>query len=431
MTGDHDVVIVGSGPGGAMAARELARAGRRVLVLERGRDWRRSAAYGTSAGAFLYARRGAFLFSREGINIISPRMIGGATSMFAGCSSPPRAWWRDEYGIDLDDDAAAIHAELGIAPLPPELRGEASTRIAEAGTDLGMDWVAQEKFMWPDRAREFDCGAHCLLGCRCGAKWNAGELLDEARAAGAEVRTRARVDAVLRTHGRAAGVSGTRRGVPFRAEAGTVIIAAGGLGSPVILRRSGFERAGRGIAMDTTILVYGRSHDRGNAGDPPMTWSAVDDELGVMYSTLLDPWLMYPLILARQSLRQPMTWGRYGHTLGIMVKLTDDVSGGIDDRGGISKGVTVADRRKLDRGVDVATDVLLRAGCKGDSIFTTPLRGTHPCATVRVGDLLDRDLATDLPGLYVCDASAFPRALGRPTVLTILALARRLARKLA
>jgi choline dehydrogenase-like flavoprotein len=196
------------------------------------------------------------------------------------------------------------------------------------------------------------------------------------------------------------------------------------------MRASGFPDAGRGIAMDTTVLVYGRTFDRGMGGDPPMTWSAVDDELGVMYATLLDPWLMYPIIMSRMSLLQPLTWRRWSHTLGVMVKLTDDVSGGIDDRGGISKGVTIADQRKLDRGIAVATSVLQRAGCKGESIFATPLRGTHPQATVRIGEIVNADLSTSLKNLYVCDASVFPRALGRPTVLTILALARRLARQL-
>jgi choline dehydrogenase-like flavoprotein len=32
--------------------------------------------------------------------------------------------------------------------------------------------------------------------------------------------------------------------------------------------------------------------------------------------------------------------------------------------------------------------------------------------------------------LYVCDASVFPEALARPTVLTIIALGKRLARHL-
>jgi choline dehydrogenase-like flavoprotein len=45
--------------------------------------------------------------------------------------------------------------------------------------------------------------------------------------------------------------------------------------------------------------------------------------------------------------------------------------------------------------------------------------------------MLTTDLESEIPGLYVCDASVFPRALGRPTVLTIIALAMRLAEKLA
>jgi choline dehydrogenase-like flavoprotein len=295
---EYDVVIVGSGPGGAMTARQLARAGKRVLILEGGRDWRSSPLYGTYAGPLLYAERHAFLFTREGMNVIRPQMVGGATSMFAGCSAPPRSWWRDDFGIDLSADAAAIHDELGIAPLPPELRGAGSTAIAEAGIGLGMDWQPQDKFMWPQRARIFDCGAHCLLGCRCGAKWNAGELVTEAVAAGATLWTRAHVTRVLDTHGHAAGVTGRHAGRKFTVECDKVVLSAGGLGTPAIMRASGFPDAGRGIAMDTTVMVYGRSFDLGMGNDPPMTWSAVNDDIGVMYSTLLDPWLMYPIILA-------------------------------------------------------------------------------------------------------------------------------------
>jgi choline dehydrogenase-like flavoprotein len=417
-----------------MVARELARAQRRVLILERGRDWRSHPAYGTYLGPLLYADRHAMLFTREGMNVIRPMMVGGATSMFAACSSPPRPWWKDEYGIDLDGDADHIARELGIAPLPPALRGEGSTRIAEAGSTLGMAWDPQDKFMWPQRARAFDCGAHCLLGCRCGAKWNAGELVTEAVAAGATLWTRARVREVVRATGISgdvtAGVTVTHEGRTFTVEAPLVIIAAGGIGSPAIMRASGFADAGTGIAMDTTTIVYGRTYDAGMANDPPMTWSAVDDDLGVMYSTLLDPWLMYPIITARGGITRPLTWRRWGRTLGVMIKLTDDVSGMIGEDGRISKGVTIADQRKLDRAVTVATSILHRAGCKGDSIFVTPLRGTHPQATVRIGDIVGTDLSTSLPGLYVCDASVFPRAVGRPTVLTILALARRLGRML-
>jgi choline dehydrogenase-like flavoprotein len=79
----------------------------------------------------------------------------------------------------------------------------------------------------------------------------------------------------------------------------------------------------------------------------------------------------------------------------------------------------------------MAGRMLRSVGCAPSSIFTTPLRGTHPCATVRIGELLSTDLETSVRNLYVCDASVFPEALARPTVLTIIALARRLAQHLA
>lgn len=431
---EFDVVVVGSGPGGASVARDLALAGRRVLILERGRDWRAHRLYGTYPGALLYADRHALLFTRQGLNIVRPLMVGGATSMYAGCSAPPGSWWLSDYGIDLHADAAAITAELQIEPLPPELRGAASTRIAEAGDALGMQWQPQDKFLLPARAARFACGAHCLLGCRCGAKWNAAEWIDDAVTAGAVLWTQAQATSLLIEAGAIRGIRGVRGHRAFEVHVAQVVVAAGGIGTPVLLRAAGMDAAGRGVAMDTTAMVYGVSA-KGSAppqgSDPPMTWSAVDDELGVMYSTLIDPWLMYPIIMALKGPRWPFTWPRWRRTLGVMIKLTDELSGEVDARGVIDKGLTTRDRQRLTRAEDVARGILVRAGCDSATLVTTPLRGTHPSATARIGTIVDQDLATPVRGLHVCDASVFPRALGRPTVLTILSLGRRLARRLA
>src|SRR5690606_3304275 len=220
-------------------------------------------------------------------------------------------WLRSRYGVDVEREATELATELQIAPLDPALRGAASTHVAEAASGLGMQWHPQDKFMLPARAHPFDCGARCLLGCRCGAKWTAAEFVDDAVAAGAELRTRARVTRVLTDGETVIGVEGRQAGAPFTAHADHVVLAAGGLGTPMLLRTAGID-AGNGVAMDTTVMVYGSGNVPGMGADPPMTWSCEDPDLDVMYSTLIDPWLMYPIIMAVKGPAWPLTWPRWG-----------------------------------------------------------------------------------------------------------------------
>jgi choline dehydrogenase-like flavoprotein len=326
---------------------------------------------------------------------------------------------------------SATMEELEIAPLPAELRGEASTRIAQAAQALGFDWQPQLKFMKPARAHPFNCGAKCMLGCRCGAKWSAAEYVDEAIAASADLRTRAQVKRILIADGQAVGVEGTIGRTPFTARGATIVLAAGGIGSPRILQASGFREAGQGMTMDTTVMVYGFIKERGIGNEPPMTWSWENNDEGYMLSTLMDPWLLYPLINSMKGLKYALTWPRWNHVLGVMIKLKDDISGGVFPDGKISKPLTNNDRARLAQAEQVCRKILIEAGAERTSIFMTPLRGTHPSGTVRLGTLVDQNLQTETPGLYVCDASVFPEALDRPTVLTIIGLAKRLAKHLA
>jgi choline dehydrogenase-like flavoprotein len=430
-----EVIVVGSGPGGATVARELSRKGKDVLILERGYDHRDKFYYGTYLGALRYSDRMSLLFTEEGLNIIAPIMVGGATSMYCGCAAEPPLWLKDKYNVDIDAEVKEALEELNIRPLPEDLRGAASTRIARAGQALGYDWFAQPKFMSPDRSKQqgkrFKCRANCMLGCRCGAKWNAAEWVYEAVAAGARIREGARIKAVRIESGQVAALEGSIKGVSFTARADTVVLSAGGIGTPRILQNSGLTGAGVGMTMDTTVMIYGAGPEKGTGKEPPMTWSWENPDAGYMLSTLTDPWLMYPLAAVRKGIGPALRWLQWNKMLGLMIKLKDDISGGIYPDGKIRKPLTASDTERLNDAFEVCRRILIESGAKKSSIFMRPLIGTHPSGTVRIGDMVDTNLQTEVEGLYVCDASVFPEALDRPTVLTIIGLGKRLSRHLA
>jgi choline dehydrogenase-like flavoprotein len=257
--------------------------------------------------------------------------------------------------------------------------------------------------------------------------------VDQAVAAGCDLRTGARVERVNVEDGHIVGVAGWLNGEPFTAHAGKVVLSAGGIGTPRILQGSNspvLQQAGQGMTMDITVMVYGTIPGLGNGKEPPMTWSWENLDEGYMLSTLIDPWLLYPLINSLKGPKYALTWPRWKNTLGVMIKLKDDVSGGVFPDGRISKPMTDHDRPRMRAAEEVCRRILIEAGARSETIFTTPLRGTHPSGTVRIGTLVDENLQTEIQGLYVCDASVFPEALARPTVLTIIGLGKRLSKNL-
>ena len=119
----------------------------------------------------------------------------------------------------------------------------------------------------------------------------------------------------------------------------------------------------------------------------------------------------------------------YRQTLSIMVKIRDELSGSVSDRGIAHKPLTAVDEARLGAGVEAAKEILVAAGAT--SLHTTARTAVHPGGTARIGVVVDADLATEVGGLHVCDASVLPVAWGVPPTFTILALGRRLARRLA
>lgn len=420
-----EYVVVGSGAGGGAIANELAKRGKQVLVLERGPDiqW-----VGNHAFAVAVLDKHGFLTSKEGMGVARALCIGGSSVITCGTSARPPKGIFEKQGVDLNPYYDECEKELKVTTLPDETIGEGALSLMAAGNRLGMNWQKLEKFIDPAKCEPKFC--NCMLGCAKGAKWSSRELLDEAKSRGAEVMPNVRVDEVYIAGGEATGVRAWQR---FKGEmdieADVVILAAGGLGTPVIMQKSGIFEAGMGFFCDPLALTLGYHPTMKPGFEPPMTVGTFDfwDSEGFLLSPVIDPWVSMVLEIVKAKPMMLPHWLEYPKTMGIMTKSKDELAGRINIDGTFSKTMSVKDQAKMDMGASIARKVLIEAGCNPNAIWTPKARGAHPGGTVRIGDTLDSDLQSEVKGLYVCDASVIPESLAAPVVLTLLALGKRLA----
>jgi choline dehydrogenase-like flavoprotein len=80
--------------------------------------------------------------------------------------------------------------------------------------------------------------------------------------------------------------------------------------------------------------------------------------------------------------------------------------------------------------VDIAKEILRKIGVKGEDIFVNKPLGGHPGGGVRLGDHLDTNCQTKITSCYCVDNSIIPEPWGQPPVVTIVAMAKRVAKHL-
>lgn len=419
-----DVVIAGSGPGGATVAKRLAEAGKRVLLLEKGGNQK---FIGNHIAAIFYSDKMGLNWTEEGVNIVRALTTGGSTLMYCGSATPPPSILKTQYGVDLDKYVDETIAELDLEPLPDEVIGTAGIRIMEAANDLGYHFEKLRKFINPDKCKSV-CGGTCMLGCPKGAKWTAREYIKDMLDAGGELIIRADVQSATIEDGTVTGLAANIPGGVLEVEAKVVIISAGGIGTPSILQKSGLHEAGRGMFIDPLVFVTGVSRHRGTCLGPPMSIGTYEfNDEGVLMSDLVDPLGIWLIMAALRNTSKVLQFLKYRRMLGLMVKIGDERTGYITIDGHISKPLTEQDRQRLNRGAAMSREILIKAGCDPRSVIVGPVRGAHPGATARIGKVVDRNLETRIRNLYVSDASALPEAIDRPMVLTIVSLAKRLS----
>jgi choline dehydrogenase-like flavoprotein len=419
----HDAIVVGTGPGGATVARELARRGLRVLVLEQGSAAPLTGTLGQMARMAAVPGKGAFLH-RDASLLVQGITAGGSSALNFATASPPPAAMFARYGIDLADALALLQTELPIARLPDSLVGPMATRIADAARAAGFDWQKLDKMIRPQACRA-GCW-RCVYGCPFGAKWTARDFLDDATGHGALLLDAARAVRVIVEQKRATGVEYVRAGRTHHAHAGIVVLAGGGVGSPRLLHASGLRAARSSFFSDPVIAVMGTVDDIDGGAEVPMAAGVRFDAAGISLADLTLPRPMYQAFAAQAGRVDRLFAHR--QTLSIMVKIRDEIGGAVGPRW-VSKPLHADDRVKLAEGVAFARDILQHAGAT--HVFASHHFAAHPGGSVRIGDGVDSNLQAGAAGLYVCDASVIPEPWGLPPTLTLLCLGMRLAAHLA
>jgi choline dehydrogenase-like flavoprotein len=296
----------------------------------------------------------------------------------------------------------------------------------DSARGLGYNWQKLDKLMYQDRWKPGYPFGH--YGDPYGVKWSARMYVDEALKHGAELVTNARVTRVIIENGAAVGIEYKKNGTLSTALASKTIISAGGIGSPIILRASGLNKAGYDFFFDPLIGVRGTVDDIDvPLSEIPMSAGVHMKDEGYMMTDMVFPAATTALFTA-QVFRFDKMFSRR-NTLQILVKSKDELGGKLTGRGGIRKNLDKIEKQKLAKGYERAREILENAGAK--SIFKTGYLAAHPGGTVKVGDLLDSDLKTEYDNLYVCDCSVIPEAWGLPPTATIIGLGKRLARHLA
>jgi len=272
-----EVLVVGSGPGGAVVAHGLAQAGRSVVLLEEGPPFTPQDFEFEGSLSMARTMREAGLRRTEGTILPTMQAIalgGGSLVNSAICVRPPDfvfEQWASLFELEhisrekLDPHFDAVEKFLAIAPTPENVQGRRNLLMKDACDKLGYtsEPIARN-------VRGCRGSGECFTGCRARAKQSMDiSYVPEAIRLGAKVLTSVQVQRVLHEGRRAIGVEGQVvepftgiRSHRFRVKAKIVVLAAGCMATPVLLQRSddlanGSGQVGQNLQFHPGVAVAG------------------------------------------------------------------------------------------------------------------------------------------------------------------------------
>ena len=308
------VCVVGTGAGGAVAAARLAEAGHEVVMLEEGGYYEPSE-FNEDEGdmsARLYAEGASRATDDLSFAMLQGRCVGGGTTvnwmiMLRAFDRVLDEWEREHgtYGMGPSEMAPVyerIEDEVHARRVPDDAHSPNNRIILDGAAKLG--WRAKA-----GNINAVGCvrSGFCGLGCRYGAKQTTQHTyLPRAMNAGASLYSDVRVDRIEQPGkgGRAplkrlrCTVIDRETGEPrgrLVVEAPIVILAAGAVGTPTILQRSGMGGGGVGkyLRLHPTTAVLG-FYDREIYASGGMPLTAVCDEFLLGSESGYGPWIECP-----------------------------------------------------------------------------------------------------------------------------------------
>jgi choline dehydrogenase-like flavoprotein len=485
-----DVCVIGSGGGGAVAAAELAAAGRSVVVLEQGHHWtsRDFSQREDEMLPRLFEEAGMRQTSDGSVTILQGRNVGGSTvhNLCYAFRTPPGILrlWREEHGLpELTDEALApsfdrVERHLKVKPI----RADEVNRLNQI-VRAGAEKLGWSGFVTKHNREGCVQSGYCILGCSYDAKQSMlVTYVPRADAAGARIYANARAERIEAEGGRVRRVLGSvvdLDGAPrgsIEVSAKVVVLAAGAVNSPAMLRASGLggTDVGRNLHLHPSVLAAGFFDEEIHAyrGIPQSYYidEFIDLDRDPRRGYVLMPIAGFPVLTATQL----PGFGRdhfrvmrdFSKMAGLLVLLHDQSAGRVEagdspGRPGIDYRLDPADARQLAEGLAHCAEALFAGGARrvvipfapeplvlerGDDPGAIVRRGvrqgeisiasTHPQSTCRMGGDPSRGVVDawgelfGVAGLFVADMSVFPTSLGAPPQITTAALADRTAHRI-
>ncbi len=481
-----DFLVIGSGPGGAYAARQLAKTGKRVIMVDAGVIAKPEDFTEDCLSTFNKYFWDSGLRTTRG-NVLMPALYAkalGGSAVFNCqiCLRIPEYQtkrWQREHGVDIDFDALAADYEeveriAGLAVTPDEIQGKRNATFKQGADAMGIGSMPVTRAVNGCKG-----SGRCIVGCPNGAK-NSPDfaVLPEFLNDGGRVLTSVQVDKLIMRGNRAAGATGWvidpdtgKKTHKVRITAKATIMAAGAFNTPVILQRSRVKNRNVGKNFRTHPGIYAL----GEYNEPIAPWNGASqgyhsthflEEKGIKLESL---WVNAPLVAARL----PGIGQRYKDHLSNFNNMSvfdawvsgDDSVGAVRALPGGGKDITYdlghGDARRLKEATALLGEMAFGSGAH--TVYTglngefNTLYDLDDVAELRKADLKPTDFTTGsqhlygtmsmgadrdrhavdsngavygVEDLYVTDTSIMPMSPSANPMLPIMALANMLGRKI-